>query len=140
MTKGRKREVASWGEDVAARYFAKRGATIIARNWRLGRFAELDLVCQDEHGLVIFVEVKTRQIPNHTAGFSDSGFSAINRSKQVKMTTAARSFLARARGKEPRSRFDAVIVYYKKSGPPSPETLTLAEIHHIEAAFVGTDG
>lgn len=47
------------GEAFAAAVLAEQGWHIVDRNYRT-RFGELDLICVDEHGQVVFVEVKTR--------------------------------------------------------------------------------
>jgi putative endonuclease len=48
-----------FGEQLAEKYLAKNGFTILNRNWRC-RLGEIDLVCQDKNCLVI-VEVKTKR-------------------------------------------------------------------------------
>ncbi|ADG74376.1 protein of unknown function UPF0102 [Cellulomonas flavigena DSM 20109] len=51
--------VGRYGEDVAARFVAAQGWTVLARNWRCGE-GELDIVALDGDELVA-VEVKTRR-------------------------------------------------------------------------------
>ena len=50
--------IGRFGEDIAARFLQRRGATVLARNVRVGR-DEIDLVVALE-GSLIAVEVKTR--------------------------------------------------------------------------------
>ncbi len=49
-----------YGERLAERYLRERGVVILDRNWRWGRFGELDLVARDG-GCLVGVEVKTRR-------------------------------------------------------------------------------
>ena len=46
------------GEDIADAHLARRGYTLIDRNWRV-RTAEIDIVARHD-GVTVFVEVKTR--------------------------------------------------------------------------------
>ncbi|OGY97503.1 MAG: hypothetical protein A2855_02540 [Candidatus Liptonbacteria bacterium RIFCSPHIGHO2_01_FULL_57_28] len=46
------------GEDIAARYLTKRGYQILRRNYWT-KFGEIDLICKDPTGTLIFIEVKT---------------------------------------------------------------------------------
>jgi len=49
------------GEDEAARFLTReRGMTILARNWRSpkDRRDEIDIICRDPDGVIVFVEVK----------------------------------------------------------------------------------
>ena len=47
------------GEDLAAAYLEKNGYRIMARQVRVGRMGELDLICR-QGATIVFVEVKTR--------------------------------------------------------------------------------
>jgi putative endonuclease len=46
------------GEDLAVEYLIKKGYAIIHRNWRVGGM-EIDIICKDKKGQIIFVEVKS---------------------------------------------------------------------------------
>ena len=49
------------GEQYVANYLTINGNQILSRNWRI-REGELDIVAIDQDGLIIFVEVKTRDL------------------------------------------------------------------------------
>ncbi|MBL0143424.1 MAG: YraN family protein [Betaproteobacteria bacterium] len=87
-------------EELATRYLADQGLSIIARNYRT-RFGEVDLVAQDGATLV-FVEVRARSWSafGGAAGSVDSG-------KQRRVVAAARHYIARLRA-EPPCRFDVI--------------------------------
>ena len=52
------REIGNKGEDLAVKFLILNGYRILERNWRFSK-AEIDIIAQNEHGLV-FIEVKTR--------------------------------------------------------------------------------
>jgi putative endonuclease len=90
------------GEDIAARFLAQRGFTLLERNWR-GGAGEIDIVARDGESTV-FVEVKTH---------SDPGFLewSVGADKRRRIVSASRSWLAA----HPRSdagfvRYDVVLV------------------------------
>ena len=56
---GTKQLIGELGEDFVAKYLLSRNYEILDRNWRI-REGEIDLVAISEHGVVVFVEVKTR--------------------------------------------------------------------------------
>ena len=90
------------GEALAAGYFQKRGATLLARNWRSGR-DELDLVVL-EGTVVVFVEVKTR-----TAEQAGAGWFAVDQRKRRALRRVVRAWIQRVGG-VPHIRFDVVEV------------------------------
>lgn len=98
------------GENAAARFLAgERGMTILARNWRSpkDRRDELDIVCRDREGVIVFVEVKTYK----TARLLN-GYDAVNKRKKTVLKRAAEAYL---RGLGPRwrelsYRLDVVVV------------------------------
>jgi len=93
-----------FGEEQAAALLAARGLSVIDRNWRHGR-GELDLVCRDVDGTVVFVEVKSSR--GRWAG--DPG-EWITPSKQRQVAKVALAWLVRHRATESNVRFDAVLM------------------------------
>ena len=87
-------------EEAAARFLARKGLTIVARNYRT-RFGEIDLVAQEGAALV-FVEVRRRA----SARFGGAAAS-VDWRKRRRLESAARHFLARL-GRDPACRFDVV--------------------------------
>lgn len=53
------RELGREGERLAATYLTARGYTILERNWRCSE-GEVDLICEDDEGTTVLVEVKSR--------------------------------------------------------------------------------
>ncbi len=91
-------------EDLAARFLAKRGLTVVARNYRC-RFGEIDLIARDG-ATIVFVEVRLRR---HRAYGGAAG--SIDWRKQRKLLTTARHFLSRQRQHcDPACRFDAILL------------------------------
>jgi putative endonuclease len=90
------------GEDRAAAWYAARGYTVLARNWRC-REGELDLVVRRGRTLV-FVEVKARR----TDRFGIPA-EAVTPLKQRRLRTLARRYLE-ASGAHGALRFDVVSI------------------------------
>lgn len=91
-------------EAQAEKYLHKQGLKTLNKNFYC-RFGELDLIMQDGEELV-FVEVRHR----NKQGFG-SGAESITRSKQKKLTAAARYFLSQhPRGLNQFCRFDVVSI------------------------------
>jgi putative endonuclease len=105
---------AGW-ERAAAEYLAGRGAEILARNYRRGR-GEIDLVARMD-GAVVFVEVKQRA----TGAYGSPG-SAVTRSKQARICSAALYYLKEHKLLSERIRFDVVEI--------DPDG-----VRHIKSAF-----
>ncbi len=90
----------AWGEDRVADWYAERGFTVVARNWRCGR-GELDLVVAGPDSIV-FCEVKTRRSTSH-----GSPFDAVTHDKQRRIRRLALQFLdAHPRHRARTLRFD----------------------------------
>ncbi len=107
------------GEAAAALSATRRGATVLAQNWR-GGGGELDLVIEDD-GTICFCEVKTR-----TSASRGTGLESITRAKQRKITAAALAFLAERNLAQRPCRFDVAVVV------PTGETCSVS---WVQGAF-----
>lgn len=108
--------IGAWGEDRVAQWYAERGLTVVARNWRCGR-GELDLVVTGP-GTIVFCEVKTRRGTSH-----GSPFDAVTHDKQRRIRRLALQYLdAHPQHRAPILRFDVAGV-------------TRAGVEVLEAAF-----
>lgn len=126
-------QLARLGEDIAADFYKKQGYREVARNWRAGRFAEIDLIVLGPGGLFVFVEVKTRYKQSEYSSVQN-GFDAITYRKQQKIVTSARIYLARNGLFETPCRFDAMAIAVDRSAF-SEGTCTEPEIIQVQSAF-----
>jgi putative endonuclease len=83
-----RRGLGSFGELAAAAHLQRRGATIIARNWRCP-LGEIDLVAH-MGGQLLFVEVKARR------GSVPAPEESVGRAKQRRLARLAHAYLAAA--------------------------------------------
>ena len=97
------KSVGRTGEDAAVAYLMDMGYTIIDRNYRR-RFGEIDIVA-DDHGVLVFVEVKTRR-----SRLFGSPFEAVDFRKQKKMSKMALDYISRHNRDNCPARFDVVAV------------------------------
>jgi putative endonuclease len=109
----------AWGEELALRYLARRGYTLLERNYRT-RYGELDLVLRDGATLV-FVEVKLRR----GTGFGDP-LEAVTPRKQAVIRTLAEHYLSHRKCDFEALRFDVVGILVGDGAP---------EVVHVEDAF-----
>lgn len=131
-----RQSVAAQGEQAVTRYFEEQSWNILERNWRWGRFGEIDLIMLDESGLLVFVEVKTRRKKRIAAGFPESGFETINWRKQQKIVTSARCYVAinKLPAAQP-TRFDVVLVEFLEQHALLNSDLSNLDITHVRGAF-----
>lgn len=59
MTTLTRAQLGALGEQLAVEHLTSQGLRIVARNWRC-RYGELDVIAEEAHRTVVFVEVKTR--------------------------------------------------------------------------------
>ena len=108
-------------EDLAAAELERQGLRIVARNWRRPE-GELDLVA-DDHGLCVFVEVRSR-----TGIEQGDALESITPRKQARVIRAARMFLDSETVPATGYRFDVVGVTFFDDGREPVLT-------HVPAAF-----
>jgi putative endonuclease len=118
------------GERLAGRYLEEHGHRVLARNLRIGRLGELDLVTLDGDGRTLcFVEVKTRT----GEGFGQPA-EAVTADKRRRIRTMANLFLQRQAWADvpvvddPPVRFDVMEVWLDRQSKS-------ARVHHIPQAF-----
>lgn len=113
-----KRTAGDAGEHLVADFLQKRGFVILARNY-IRRTGEIDIVAQCKN-IVIFVEVKTR-----TRSIFDLT-EVINKTKQRRIISAAKNFIAERNLYEYVLRFDVALI----------ECLDQGTINYIPNAFM----
>lgn len=89
-------------ETRAAEYLARRGLTIVARNWRC-KGGEIDIIAR-EGKVLVFVEVRARA----SSAFGGAAES-LTAAKRARLWQAAERYLAGMRSLPP-CRFDAVLI------------------------------
>ena len=116
-----KQKRGEWGEKIALEYLAKKGYTIVAKNWHNGH-EEIDIIAKDGEMLVI-VEVKTRESNafGHPENFLSKG-------QQKRLINAADAYIVQ-HDLDVEVRFD-VIGITVDTHPP--------HIIHIDDAFYPT--
>ncbi|MDT7833817.1 YraN family protein [Aquabacterium sp. OR-4] len=100
------------GDDAEARALAHlqaQGLTLLARNYRLAggprqRGAEIDLICRERDGTLVFVEVRARRSAGHGGAAASVGHG-----KQQRIVRAAQHYLLRF-DRLPPCRFDVVAI------------------------------
>lgn len=107
------------GERIAETYLRKKGYRLVERNYRCS-VGELDLVVLD-HGVIVFVEVKTRMDERFGAPLESVGTR-----KQKKMIKAALFFLSQHRLHHREARFDVIGITFVGREPA---------VEHIQNAF-----
>ncbi len=113
------KEIGNKGEQLVAEKLVDQGFSILARNYKK-RYGEIDVIaCKDD--LLVFVEVKTRK----HASFDLT--QVITRSKQKKIVTVAKEFLATHTITDKICRFDVALLEQKAGA---------LEICYIPNAFI----
>jgi len=113
-------ELGKQGEYLARLFLLKKGYDILETNWTVGK-AEVDVIAR-KRGVIIFVEVKTRQ--NNVFGYPEESVTA----KKEKLMMEAAVFYTRDIGHEGAIRFDIVAITIEPD----------MEIRHFRDAFFPT--
>jgi putative endonuclease len=113
------------GEQIAESYLRMQGFRVEARNWRMGRFGEIDLVLSHpQKRLRLFVEVKTRKTAQYGAPLD-----AVDPAKQEQLRLLVEVYLSQLPLTDNFAvRFDVLGIYFPGNGAP-------AEITQIENAL-----
>lgn len=101
-----KKEIGDYGEGKAKRYLEREGYQIIASNYRT-KSGEIDIIAM-QRATLVFVEVKTRK--------DDSFYTAreaVTKSKQKKIFSTAKEFIAESNLSYKEIRFDVIECYTK---------------------------
>jgi putative endonuclease len=104
-----KRVFGSEGEQIAAEYLEKNGFCILERNFRSGRFGEVDIIAS-EGEYICFIEVKTR-----TQSTFGTPAEAVGTAKMQKIRSLAWIYLKQKGMGERYMRFDIVEVTGRRS-------------------------
>lgn len=107
------------GENLACVHIQEKGYTIIERNYHFGH-GEIDIIA-DDHGTLVFVEVKTR-----TSQFYGAPEYSITPSKQKQLRRVAQGYFYEKNISEMACRFDVITIEYHQKEPA---------INHIINAF-----
>ncbi len=114
-----RRALGTFGERVVERWYAERGADILARNWRV-REGELDLVVR-LRDVLVFVEVKTRRSKRFGLPIE-----AITPAKAARLRRLVGLWLAANSTARPRSiRIDIASVLVETGAAPRVDVVTL---------------
>lgn len=103
-----KRNFGSIGEKIAADYLINNGFTILDKNYRSGRFGEIDIIAA-ENEYICFVEVKTR-----TSSLFGTPIEAVGYEKRKKIKALAWTYIKHKNLGERNMRFDIVEITGKR--------------------------
>jgi len=120
-----KRGFGKIGEDIAADYLLKNGLIILDRNFRSGRFGEIDIIAA-ENEYICFIEVKTR-----TSILFGTPIEAVGYEKRKKIKALAWIYLKYKNLGEKNMRFDIVEV----TGKRKDEEFIPEHINLVRSAF-----
>lgn len=100
-------ELGKLGEELAAQFLLRKGYTIVERNFVYDK-AEIDIIAQEEEGVIVVVEVKTR----NSAAFGDPQ-EFVSKSKIKLLVKAANEYVV-ANQLDVEVRFDIIAVLKNK--------------------------
>lgn len=125
-----------FGEESAIEHYRRQGYKLLHRNWRAGRFAEIDLILRSPQGLLVFAEVKTRRVNQQHLGDDCTGFESIGWRKRQKIVTAARLFMSKLAAVDIPCRFDVLLVVCRSGSLDTAcHRFSIVDIVHVPDAF-----
>ncbi len=105
------KHLGQWGEVTAGNYLINKGYMILDRNYRTA-IGELDIIAQ-KNGVLVFVEVKTRDAINADHFLPEE---SVNRHKQSKLKKLAEIYINNHRYKDDQEwQIDVISVILDKS-------------------------
>lgn len=108
------------GEQIAADYLSENGYRILERNFRSGRFGEIDIIAEDGP-FICFIEVKTR-----TSDLFGAPSESVDYNKRRKLRSLAMIYLKQKGNGERDIRFDVVEITARREGDGiMPENINL---------------
>ena len=109
------------GERLASDYLQKNNFSILNKNWRSGRYGEIDIVASDKNTReLVFIEVKSRSTSTSDAK------ELVTKNKQRQLYKLAKSYLYLNSRENCSCRFDVIAVRINKKGN---------KLEHIRNAF-----
>ena len=87
-------KIGEFGEKQTIKYLLKRGYIILAKNHREW-FYEFDIIAKDPNGIIVFVEVKTKNIAKSNLKNYFSPEDNLTRAKIIKLTKGIGIFIAK---------------------------------------------
>ena len=120
-----KRSFGAVGEKIAADYLEENGFTILDKNFRSGRFGEIDIIAA-ECEYLCFIEVKTR-----TSSLYGTPIEAVGYEKRKKIKALAWIYIKQKNLGEKNMRFDIVEV----TGRRLNEEFIIDYINLVRSAF-----
>jgi len=98
----RRSQLGKTGEEIVVTMLEQKGFSILDRNYRK-RYGEIDLIAS-KGDLLVFVEVKMRKNPKFDLEY------LITYSKQKKIVTVAKEYIARYNHDQKTCRFDVALI------------------------------
>ncbi len=109
------------GERLASHYLTKNNFSILNKNWRSGRYGEIDIVANDlKTKELVFIEVKSRSTS------TDDAKELVTKNKQKQLYKLAKSYLYTENKGKHACRFDVIAIRISKEGN---------KLEHIKNAF-----
>lgn len=134
MKTSQKKQLATMGEELAARYLARRGYEIVERNWRSGRLGEIDIIARERGANLVFVEVKSRSTKGQEFGIPILGYEAVDQKKRLHLHRTAFAYTQNCKVTFSRIRFDVIVILIEEEEQKNLENAQFS-LNHIRNAF-----